>query len=103
MVEAFVERRFELGEAAEVIVRFGRPVPEGEDYRCEYTIAWPSRALASFALGLDEVQALNLSIEKAHLELLVSDEARSRRQLRWLDSEELGLPLPSSVTPEDFK
>jgi hypothetical protein len=39
MVEAFVERRFEHGEAAKVVVRFGRPVPEGEDYRCEYTIA----------------------------------------------------------------
>jgi hypothetical protein len=58
MVEAFVERRFELGEAAKVVVRFGRPVPEGEDYRCEYKIAWPSRTLASFALGVDEVQAL---------------------------------------------
>ena len=102
MVEAFVERRFELGEGAEILVRFGRPVAEGEDYRCDYTIAWPSRTLASAALGVDEVQALILSMEKAHLELLASDEARSG-QLRWLDSEELGLPLPSSVTPEDFK
>jgi|ERR1700677_286013 len=102
MVEAFVEPRFELGEAAEVIARFGRPVPEGEDYRCEYTIAWPSRTLTSFALGVDGVQALILSMQQAHLELLVSDEARSS-QLRWLESEELGLPLPRSVTPEDFK
>jgi hypothetical protein len=44
-VEAFVERRLELGDAAEVVVRFGRPLPGGEDHRRDRAIrrVWRGR------------------------------------------------------------
>jgi hypothetical protein len=102
MVDGFIERRFDLGQSSEVIVRFAPPVMVGDDFRCEYDIVWPDRTWSSKAPGVDAVQALILAMEKAHVELLASDEFRSG-QLSWFGSEDLGMPLPGNVTPEDFK
>jgi hypothetical protein len=101
-MEVFVEQKFELGKTACVVVRFGRPAADGDAFACEYKIVWPARVHSSRAWGLDQVQALILAMEKAHVELLASDAARSG-QLRWAASGDFGLPLPSSVNPKDFE
>ena len=101
MSEAFIERRFDLADGAEVLVRFHRPAPDDADYRCNYEIIWPDRKRAFHAIGIDEVQALILAIQMAHVDLLSSPEAK-RGELTWLGSRDLGLPIASSVKPEDF-
>ena len=102
MEDVIVQRRFELRGSLEVIIRFSRPVPDGKDFRCRYEIVWPDRTDASNGFGVDEMQALILAIEKAHIELLASIEGR-RGELTWLGQRNLGLPLSDSVSPDDFK
>jgi hypothetical protein len=101
MTEVFIQRQFELATGSEVFVRFHRPAPDDDDFRCNYEIIWPDRKRASYAVGVDEVQALILAIQKAHVDLLSSPEA-DRGELSWLGSPDLGLPLPGSFTPKDF-
>jgi len=91
----FIERRFELGDSASVVLRFLRPEPDGDDYRCAYEIIWPDRARRSYAMGIDAVQALLLAMQKAHVELQVWPEYVSGA-LRYLGERDLGLPLPRS-------
>ena len=97
MADAFIRRRFELGETSEVVVQFNNPVQRDVDYRCDYEITWPDRKRAFCAFGIDEVQALILALKMVHAELLYSPEGK-RGELRWLGSEDLGLP---SARPED--
>jgi hypothetical protein len=97
----FVSRRFALPQAGEVIVRFAQPVADANDFRCDYQIAWPDRTRTSHAVGVDSVQAPLLAMEKAHVDLLASDENKNG-VLQWLGSAALGLPLPRSVTAQDF-
>ena len=98
MTDAFIERRFELGESAEVIVRFGRPVRDGQDFYCEYEIAWPDRKQRHRAFGVDQVQALLLALKMAHARLVSSPEGK-RGELRWLGEADLGLPTSDVVPP----
>lgn len=102
MDDIVAQRRFELRGSLEVVIRFSRPVPDGNDFRCRYEIVWPDRTHVSNGFGVDEMQALILAIEKAHVELLASPEGR-RGELTWLGMRDLHLPLMSSVTPDDFK
>ena len=89
----FIERRFELGDSATVTVRFLRPEPDGNDYRCDYKIVWPDRERSSYAMGIDAVQALLLAMQKAHVELQVSPEYKAGA-LCYLGERDLRLPLP---------
>jgi hypothetical protein len=93
MTESFIRRRFEFGEASEVEVQFYKPAQRDVDYRCDYEIIWPDRKRAFSAFGIDEVQALILALNMVHAELLSSPEGK-RGELRWLGSEDLGLPSP---------
>ncbi len=87
----FIERHFELGDNATVVLRFLRPEPDGGDYRCDYKITLPDRERSSYAMGIDAVQALLLAMQKAHAELQVSPEYKAGR-LRYLGEGDLGLP-----------
>ena len=99
----FIERRMELGEASEVVLRFAFPVEHGQDFRCQYDIMWSSGIHSTrIFFGVDAVQALILAMKAAHSELLASTEARSG-QLQWLGTPDLGLPLPDGLTPKDFE
>jgi hypothetical protein len=97
----FIERQFELGDSATVVLRFLRPEPDGDDYRCDYKIIWPDRELSAYAMGIDAVQALLLAMQKAHAYLLASPE-RKAGTLLYLGEHDLGLPLPPSSRAEDF-
>lgn len=98
MTDAFIERRFELGENAEVIVRFGRPVRDTQDFYCEYEIEWPDRKERHRAFGIDQVQALLLALKIAHAMLVSSPEGK-RGELRWLGTDDLGLPTSDLDPP----
>jgi hypothetical protein len=98
--DALIERRFELGEASEVVIRLSLPVRCDADFRCDYEIAWPDRTRVFNAFGIDSVQALILALRMVHAELLYSPEGREG-QIRWLGSDDLGLPLPDSPPSAD--
>jgi hypothetical protein len=89
----FIERQFELGDSASVVLRFLRPQPDGNDYRCTYQITWPDRERSAYGMGIDAVQALLLAMQMAHVYLLASPEYKAGA-LRYLGERDLGLPLP---------
>jgi hypothetical protein len=90
-MDAFIERRLELDTGAEVVLRFHKPEPDGESYRCAYQIDWPDRQRESHGFGVDAVQALIIAMQMAHAELLTSAEGKSGA-LSWLGQADLGLP-----------
>jgi hypothetical protein len=98
VTETFIERHFELGEAAKVVARFFRPLRGDLDFCCTYEVTWPDRTRRFQAYGIDEVQALTIALMMVHAELLCSPEAK-RGELRWLGSRDLG--LPSVLPPSD--
>src|SRR5713226_7150324 len=83
MDDIIAQRRFELCGSLDVILRFARPVSDGNDFRCHYEIVWPDRTDAWNGFGIDEMQALILAIEMAHVRLVTSPEGK-RGELTWL-------------------
>ena len=97
IVEVIAERHFEAEDEAglrrEVVLRIGKPVhdpKEGGDWSCPYQIVglWDDRVSAAY--GVDPVQALLLSLQKAGLELNYYRTAQ-KGKLTWLGEEDLGL------------
>jgi hypothetical protein len=83
----------------EVIMRV--PVPDGDDYRCDYVIEGPRTHITSHALGIDGFQALEMALQKIGTDLLFSEEGQTGA-LRWLDDPgDVGFPLPDSVADLD--
>lgn len=102
------ERLFELVEepggaaGAEVRLVVEAPAPDQDDFRCAFRIIWPDRESRGYGMGVDTAQALQLGLQRAHIELLRSAEGR-RGALRWLGMEDLGLPLPPGMTAETVR
>lgn len=101
MDSVFVERRLELRDGGDVIVRFFRPLPRDVDFCCDYQISWPDRERRFHGYGIDSVQALWAAMCNAHAQLLSSPESKAGRLL-WLGVRDLGLPLAGGFEPEDF-
>jgi hypothetical protein len=101
METVFIERRLELREGGEVIIRFFLPVPGDVDYSCRYRITWPDREREFQIFGIDGVQALLLAMQAVHADLLSSSEGKAG-ELRWLGDRDLDLPMASGLTPQDF-
>jgi hypothetical protein len=102
-VTIFIERRLELTDGREVIIRFLQPVQDvrQDSYRCEYIIDWPDRRRSFYGFGVDAVQALVVAMCNSHAELLSSPEGKAGT-LQWLGNRDLGLPLAGTFKPEDF-
>ena len=99
----YVERRLELTDGREVIIRFLQPVQEVglDSYRCEYIIDWPDHRRTFYGFGVDAVQALVAAMCNSHADLLSSPEGKAGA-LQWLGEHDLGLPLAGTFKPEDF-
>ena len=95
MQEPFIVRVFKIDDR-EVKCRFFQPQEDGGDYLCRYTIDFPDNPRVSQGYGVDAVQALLLTMKKAHVELLVLRDKKGWK-LEWLDDENLGLPLDENV------
>lgn len=99
-MQPFISRTFALG-SKQVLCSFDKPVADGDDFRCDYRIVFPTRERRAHVYGADEVQALTLAMQRAHVDLLSAPEHQNEKLL-WLGVEDLGLPLPSNVQPADF-
>jgi hypothetical protein len=99
-VEPFVCRHFTLGPE-KIDCTFSKPVADGKDFRCDYCIVFPSRVRKACGYGADEVQALLLAMQRAHLDLLTAPE-RDEIELLWFGMKDLGLPLPPDAVADNF-
>ena len=63
---------------------------------CRYEIEWPGQTRASFAAGVDSVQAIHLALQKIGMELYVSPYHLSGA-LKWENSGDgYGFPVPKN-------
>ena len=95
MQNQFVLRVYTV-DGHEVECRFFMPEQDRGDYRCRYEIDLPNKQIASQGYGVDQIQALLLTMQKAHVELLVMRDKAGRR-VEWLDDENLGLPINDAL------
>ncbi|MGE0129678.1 MAG: hypothetical protein AB7U82_16485 [Blastocatellales bacterium] len=83
------------GVVREIIVRLGKPEPDGQDWACVYQITGFARTCGMRIYGVDAFQALLLAI----CSLMVDLEAQTTRaggRLSWLGGD-LGFPSPDSI------
>jgi hypothetical protein len=83
---------------AEVTISIERPFPNGQDFKCRYTIEWPEHTQHGNSMGIDAIQALILALQRLAVEINFSDYAKNKH-LVWLEPEGgFGLPLPPNLT-----
>jgi hypothetical protein len=97
--DAFVRRVFTV-DGREVACRFFRPEPDCGSFSCRYEIDWPEGARGRSIGGVDDVQALLLAMQSAHLDLLLA-RRDGGRLVSWMDETRLGLPIADVVRDLD--
>jgi hypothetical protein len=98
--EVIAERHLEWADEGTpsegVVVRIGKPVrdkdPDG-DWLCPIQIIGLGRDHVRAAFGVDAVQALSLSFQIIHVDLLAG-QRHVGRTLHWLEQSDLGFLLP---------
>lgn len=98
--EVIAERHLEWaddgGPSGGVVVRIGKPVRDpdpGGDWLCPVEVVGLGADDVRAAWGVDAVQALTLSFQMIHADLL-AEQRRAGRTLRWLEQSDLGFLLP---------
>lgn len=90
----------------DVLIQIGRPLkfPDGQDYFCPYQVIGLKDDAVKYAAGVDQLQALMLTLKKIGVELYTCAEYRSG-QLYWLEisNQDLGLPIPDGIILEELK
>jgi len=95
-------RTLNLGESQTVIVTLGAPqkYPESEDdYFCAYQIVGIGDGRVRYAIGIDALQALFLTLKKIGADLYTTPEAKSGA-LSWVGQAvkgDLGFPVPDAI------
>jgi len=95
-----LERTFNIGSES-IRLEVDQPRPDGDDFRCEFRLQGAGLAREAYGMGVDSIQALLLALQHAHLDLL-AHRRDTGLPVEWLEMRDLGLPLPSCVTPADF-
>jgi hypothetical protein len=100
-----VTRTLELAGARPGTVTVGvkRPVPDGDNYRCEHLILGLGDDQIRYAMGIDGLQAFLLTLQVIGTTLYTSPEYK-RGELRFLGRRNLGFPVPdiiSDLVPKD--
>lgn len=95
--ELFVSRTLQLNDKnlAHVTITVGKPqkFPDGEDYYCPYQIIGLGDETINRCGGIDEIQALLLTLEQIGIFLSNSEEYK-KGDLSWLGSEDGNLGFP---------
>ncbi|RLJ40754.1 hypothetical protein BCF46_3324 [Litoreibacter meonggei] len=95
MGEPFVVRVYQI-DGQDVECRFFQPKKDRGDYLCRYEIDLQGKPRIFHGYGVDQVQALLLAMQNAHVDLLVLRD-RSRRRVEWFGDENLGLPIADGI------
>lgn len=100
--EVFASRTLQINNknSTHVTITIGKPqrFPDGQDYYCPYQIVGLGDEKVNRCGGIDEIQALLLTLEQIGTFLNNSEEYK-RGILSWLGSEDgnLGFPPPDST------
>ena len=92
-------RVLKLSDGQSVTVRIGVPQEDGRDYFCPYQIIGIGKEDVSYAMGVDALQALQLTLKKIGVTLYASNQARSG-SLKWEAQTvegDLGFPVTDSA------
>ncbi len=103
LTQVIAERELQLAARGrrreKVHVRFGkpRPLPHGRDYGCVYQIeGLHEEPITRHIFGVDSIQALELAMQMAMVELVCST-AYGAGRLTWLGMYDLGLPVAKAI------
>lgn len=91
MVPSMLVRVYTI-DKKDVECRFFYPELDGNEFVCRYEIDLPYKPLQSKGYGVDAIQALLWTMQKAHVELLAIRKSLGR-SVEWGGAENLGLPL----------
>ena len=90
-------RQLSLVSGGSVVVRIGapRPFPEGDNSYCPFEILGLSPEVKSWAGGVDDIQSLQLALDKIGI-ILASRNRDAEDRLYWLTEgdPDLGFPMP---------
>jgi hypothetical protein len=98
-IEQIIARReLDLTTGGKVTIIVGKPeqFPDGIDFYCPYQITGLSNSRIRYAGGIDEIQALSLTLSKIGADLYTSDAYQSGT-LMWNGLKNLGFPVPHSI------
>ena len=105
--DVILTRRLDLADCPDgVVVEVGRPITslDGRECRCFYRVRGFGKDRLSSGAGIDEVQALFLTLNKIGIELYASEAYRTGK-LYWLEAgnRDLGFPVPKGygLGPEE--
>lgn len=92
--DVIAHRRLFAGDTP-VLVSIGRPVPDEDDYSCQYSISIGNQRKVGKVLGSDGVQVLQLVMVRISGEL-VEASRRLGEEISWFRDEpgETGFPKP---------
>ena len=99
--KSFIERTVTV-DGQGVSCRFFWPEPDSSSFRCRFEIEWPEGVRSRYAGGADEVQAMLLAMQMAHVDLLAARE-NDGRDVSWMDGASLGLPIADAIRDWDPK
>ncbi|WP_173910931.1 hypothetical protein [Acinetobacter sp. Marseille-Q1618] len=85
------KRTYELDGQFDLEIIIFKAKPDQDDYRAEFQIIGFANVIESYAMGIDEVQALFLAFQKVATILYCSKEYEDKR-LTWLGTYDLDLP-----------
>lgn len=100
--EIFLTRELYSNDDAKrkILIKIGKPekYPESQDYYCPYQIIGLGSEKVKYAMGIDQIQAIQLTMERIGSVLYTSKEGREN-SLRWIGDEngDLGFPVSSSI------
>lgn len=98
-MDVIAERKFRLKSDASVVItaRVYRPLMDGDDFRCDYSIDWPGKSENGKAFGVDSVQALLLAIQRVGVDVYCSDYVKNSDMIWLEEGRGFGLVLPSNL------
>ncbi len=104
--DAILTRRYDLSDSGHLDVHVWKPEqePNNGPYLCFYRIGWPTGARTHRGIGIDSIQALEMTLLSISTQLYGSD-AYKEGQLTYLGTRDLGLPHFKGEIPgtDDFQ
>lgn len=94
--QALGTRELDISDGRKVSIVIGVPQQDDGDYFCPYQITGIGDVRIGYAMGIDALQALQLTLKKIGTELYTSDEAQTG-MLSWEGENargDLGFPVP---------
>ena len=98
--DVIAERLLHLGGSAQatIPVRLERPVPDGNDYRCYYSMGWTTGEYRGYAIGIDAFQSIIFALQRIGTEIYTS-KAHKEEHLYWLEmGGGFGFLLPDNLS-----